>query len=78
MPCTLCGSDHHDRTHCPMAGALVDPAGKVTDLARYRRSRALQTSDLCRWSGAFEHVAITHIRIAYAWQRMWIRFFMGV
>ena len=45
----------------------------VTDLAHYRAARQRPIIDACDWSAAFESVATTNIKIAFAWQRMWLR-----
>lgn len=34
--------------------------------------------DACNWSEAAEHIAATHLRIAFAWQRLIIRACWGL
>lgn len=33
-------------------------------------------SDACKWSAAFEQIASTHLRIAFAWQRTIMRMWL--
>lgn len=46
---------------------------KVTDMAAWRAAHARPISDACRWSEAFETIALTNLRVGFAWQRMVLR-----
>ena len=50
---------------------------KITDMAAWRATHARPINDACRWSEAIETVWLTNLRIAFAWQRTWLRA-MGV
>lgn len=34
-------------------------------------------SAACRWSEAIESVTATNLRVAFAWQRLWLRLLLG-
>lgn len=46
---------------------------QVTELAAYRAMRQRPMNDVCRWSEAIEQIAVTHLRLAFAWQRCMLR-----
>lgn len=46
---------------------------KITDMAAFRAARTRQIADACRWSDAFETIALTNLRVGFAWQRMVLR-----
>ena len=50
---------------------------QITDMARYRAARQRPATDLCRWSEAFEKIATTNVRMAFAWQRGILRYLFG-
>ena len=46
---------------------------KITDMAAFRAARTHSIADACRWSEAFETIALTNLRVGFAWQRMMLR-----
>lgn len=46
----------------------------ITDLAQYRMARQRPILDALRWHQAFEIIAVTNLRIMFAWQRILWRF----
>lgn len=46
---------------------------KITDMAAFRAARTRPIADACRWSEAFETIALTNLRVSFAWQRMVLR-----
>ena len=46
---------------------------KITDMAAFRAARTHSIADACRWSDAFETIALTNLRVGFAWQRMVLR-----
>jgi hypothetical protein len=47
---------------------------KPAEAAAVRRAPA---ADACRWSEAHQTIAESNLRIAFAFQRMWIRLLVG-
>ncbi len=50
---------------------------QITPEARARAGRQKRAAEACRWSEAFEKIASTNMRIAFAWQRGILRYLFG-
>lgn len=52
--------------------------GDVINLAAYRAAMRPAVSEACRWHEAVESITRSNIRLAAAWQRVFLRTLFGV
>lgn len=52
--------------------------GDVINLAAYRAAMRPVVSDACKWHEAIESITRSNIRLAAAWQRVFLRTLFGV